>query len=522
VAVTVFVRMKIRLLRNGFRGAGWRVALTILGVFAGVWFAFVGFGLFSLSGLFSVPTGYTIAVLGGAGLVVGWTVLPLVMFGVDETLDPTRFALLPIRLSVLVRGLYTAAFAGIPAIATLAASQGLVLGAAARGGAGAAVAAFAGTLLGVALCVAASRAVTTAMATALRTRRARDAAIGILALIGTGLGPLQIAGLSIVDRIGADRLYAAARIVAWTPLGAPYAIGPDVASGRWPAALAHAAIAVAAVALLLWWWAAALPGAMVGGTDNARPRSAAGRASGLVPAVVRTVAEPRFAALVSRELRYWWRDPRRRSSLVSLVMVAIALPVALSFLDQNQFPLPWLLVFAGSMTGTVLANQFGFDGSALAANLLAGIPGRTEMTARIAAVTAVVLPPLLAVTAGVGAFTGDARVATAIGTGLAAFGASAGLSTILSVLVPYALPESNNPFALSTGTGGLRGFVAFAPLIAGGGIATPLVFLAVPGPLALVVGLATGTALLAAGILIGGGLLDDRAPEVLAMVSPRR
>ncbi len=31
-------------------------------------------------------------VLGGAGLMAGWALLPVVLFGIDPTLDPVRFA----------------------------------------------------------------------------------------------------------------------------------------------------------------------------------------------------------------------------------------------------------------------------------------------------------------------------------------------------------------------------------------------------------------------------------------------
>ena len=40
--------------------------------------------------------------LGGGLLVLGWLLLPLVFFGVDETLDPARFALLPLPRRTLV------------------------------------------------------------------------------------------------------------------------------------------------------------------------------------------------------------------------------------------------------------------------------------------------------------------------------------------------------------------------------------------------------------------------------------
>ena len=45
-----------------------------------------------------------------------WAVLSLIATGVDATLDPARFALLPLRAPELARGLLAAALTGIPAI----------------------------------------------------------------------------------------------------------------------------------------------------------------------------------------------------------------------------------------------------------------------------------------------------------------------------------------------------------------------------------------------------------------------
>jgi ABC-2 type transport system permease protein len=516
----VFVRLKLRLLRNSFRGAGWRKVLAVMGILGGVWFSFVGFMVFSLGGgLAPGRVGFSIAVLGGAGLVVGWVTLPLLVFGVDETLDPARFALLPAPRAVLLKGLFAAAFVGVPAVMTLIATQGLVLGSGIRGGPAAALTAFVGTLLGLFQCVAASRAVTTAMATALRSRRARDAAVLLLALIAAGVGPLQLAGLSIAQALGPDRLLAIARVVAWTPLGAPYAVGLDAAAGRWADAMLRLVITVASIALLLRWWAATLPNAMLGaaGSGGGRVREAGGH--GLVPALLRGLPSPRFAGLMARELRYWWRDPRRRSGLVSVLMVAIVLPLVFGFGLGGG--LAGVLLISGGLVGVLQANQFGFDGSAYSLNVLAGVPGRVEVAARMAAVSVVVLPPIAVTAAVVGVATGDGRALAAFGVALCAYGVTSGLSAIVSVLLPYALPESSNPFALNAGTGGLRGFASFGPLLVGGALATPLAMAELPTVVTLPLSLVLGAAGMITGGRIAGNVLDARNPELLQAISAR-
>ena len=79
-----------------------------------------------------------------------------------------------------------------------------------------------GVLAGLLLCVAASRAVTSAFATMLRSRRVRDLAAVLLAVLAALLGPLQLVGLAALQR---GRLGPADRggaVVGWTPFGAPW------------------------------------------------------------------------------------------------------------------------------------------------------------------------------------------------------------------------------------------------------------------------------------------------------------
>ncbi len=78
-----FVRLKLRLLRNGFRGQAWRVVAFVLGLLFGLWLA--GFAVFGLaaSGAGSRDIGLIVAAFAGAAVVLGWTLVPLLFFGVD-------------------------------------------------------------------------------------------------------------------------------------------------------------------------------------------------------------------------------------------------------------------------------------------------------------------------------------------------------------------------------------------------------------------------------------------------------
>ena len=152
VGVLPFVRLKLRLLVNGLRGRPARIALFVAGVVLSGFFAITGYAIFAIPGVAHRPGAAAILLpLGGAIIVLGWLFLPLVFFGVDESLDPARFALLPLRRRTLIKGLFAAALVGLPAVATLVATAGMVQTAARLGGPVAAVGQLAGIACGLLL-----------------------------------------------------------------------------------------------------------------------------------------------------------------------------------------------------------------------------------------------------------------------------------------------------------------------------------------------------------------------------------
>ena len=196
------------------------------------------------------------AAFGGGVLVLGWLLLPLVFFGVDETLDPARFALLPLPRRTLVTGLFAAALISVPVFAVLVAVAGLVVSAGAARWRGR-----------PAWCAAARRGRRRA---ALRRRQPRgDQRVRHHAAVPAGPRPGRRAagrGRRAARPVAArwcwprcrradwDRLVGVARIVGWTPFGAPWTIGLDVAEGRaWavPVKLMITAVAIGALLLVV-------------------------------------------------------------------------------------------------------------------------------------------------------------------------------------------------------------------------------------------------------------------------------
>ncbi|WP_433345664.1 ABC transporter permease [Micromonospora sp. CA-111912] len=548
VSARHFVRLKLRVMGNNFRGQGWRIAMFVGGVVAGLWFAATGFFLLAAPGLAGEPKyALMVAAFGGGLLVLGWLLLPLVFFGVDETLDPARFALLPLTRRTLVTGLLAAALVSVPTVAVLIATLGLVLTAGMLGGWAAALVAAVGVAAGLILCVAASRAVTSAFATMLRSRRVRDLAAVLLAVLAALLGPLQLVVLAAVRQADWDRLAGVARVVGWTPFGAPWTVGIDVAEGRAWAAPLKLLITAAAIGALLWWWSRSLESAMVGaaggGTAKARRGPVGGAVAQLFPRALGWARRDRFGALVARECRYWWRDARRRANLITIAVIGIFVPVMVNFGGTSfsaesgmEFAAPdsspvlasLSVIFVGVLASVTLANQFGFDGSAYAANVVAGVPGRLELRARAAAFSVYVLPILAVVAVVLAVVLGrPAWLGLLAGTLLASYGVGLAINALISVLGAYSLPETSNPFAMNSGAGLAKGLLTVVSMIGSAVAAVPMVVAAaLLGDawlwLALPLGLAYGLGAALLGTYLAGDLLDRRAPELLTAVTPRR
>ncbi|SBT49483.1 ABC transporter permease [Micromonospora auratinigra] len=550
VSARHFVRLKLRVMGNNFRGQGWRIALFVVGVFFGLWFAAGGFFLLAAPGLAGEPRAALLAAAFGGGLLVlGWLLLPLVFFGVDETLDPARFALLPLPRRTLVAGLFAAALVSVPVLATLVAVAGLVVTAGVLGGVPAALVTVVGIVGGLLLCVAVARAVTSAFATMLRSRRVRDLAAVLLAVLAALIGPLQLLVLAAVRRADWDRLTGVARVVGWTPFGAPWTAGLEVADGRVWAAVLKLLITVATIGALLLWWSRTLESAMVGGASAGPARQRRGPVGGAVaqlfPRVAGWTGRGRFGALVARECRYWWRDARRRANLITIAVVGIFVPVmvnlggsrlatdggkALGEASANSSPVlvSISMLFVGVLASGTLANQFGFDGSAYAANVVAGVPGRLELRARMTAFSLYVVPILAVVAVVLAVLLGrPGWLGVMVGGLAAAYGCGLAVNGFVAVLGGYALPETSNPFAMNSGAGVAKGLLTVLSMVASALLALPVpVGAALLGDvwlwLAAPVGLAyaVGAALL--GSYLAGDVLDRRQPELLATVTPRR
>lgn len=514
--VGLFVRLKVRLLLGTLRSPA-RVLLVLTGALLGL--VVIGGVAAALVVVRDEPaTVAATGVLVTTMLALGWATLPIAAFGVDETLDVSRLALLPIHRGRLLAGLLAGAVIGVPPVLT-ALLVGVIVVAVTTSWAAVPVAVPAFGLL-VAMCLLLGRVTTSALSRLLRSRRGRDLAvlIGLLVVLAAQLPRLLVAN---VDE---ERLVGIGEVLRWTPPGAAVRSVADAAAGAWVPALLALAYAAATVAVLLGGWYVALGAALTvvdASSTSARRRSA--------------LRGGRLGAVAGKDLRYIWREPRLKFSWLQMMLFGVAVP-GFALWDEGRF-LPLVAAMFSALLVTALQfNLLGPEGSAFWLTVVTtggerdartDLAGRTAATAAVALGWVVPASVVLAFVAG----SGVRSVLVAVGAAAAVLGAGLAVGVVISVLAPFPVP--NQPSAAFTGPGAGRGCLAGLLWIVGTLVtvvlALPVVVPAVgwgdswPVALAvLVCGPAWGAGLAWLGRRVAADRLVLRLPETLVAVTPDR
>jgi ABC-2 type transport system permease protein len=514
--VAHLLRLKLALLRNGLR----RSTGQIIALAFGVLYA-CGAVVLAVAGLIALSTVdagsiRTVLVLGGSVLVLAWSFLPLVSFGVDATLDPSRFVTFVIPRRDLLTGLALSGLLGVPGVATAVVVVATTLSWWRHPVA--ALVSLPCTLLALATCVVGSRATTTAMSRMVGGRRFREVMAVVVIIPLMLMGPI-LGAVSSGVAAGSSSLPAVAAVAGWTPVGAVWAVPADVAAGAWGSAALKALIALVTLGALVVWWDRSLSHALVT-TTSSGSSTAPSRAKGL-GAFDRLPATP-TGAIVARCLTYWVRDPRYAAA----VLVVPAMPVLLYFSGGGvMFSAP----LVGLLMGWAVSADVARDSTAFWTHVAAPISGRVDRTGRVIAAAMIGLPATLIVVVGSSAVThrwGAIPALTGASVGLML--TALGLASVLSARFVYPVPRpGESPFGSPQGSSmaaslsSLVGLLAIIVLglpelaLAGFAIGTgSMVF----GLIAMVVGLALGATVLIVGIRLGGRTLDRNAPELLAQL----
>ncbi|MFI9187773.1 transporter [Streptomyces californicus] len=521
----VFVRLKLALLRNGLRqSSGRRAAFIVSLVLTLLLAAGQVLGLVLLRG--NEHAGTVVVLLTGV-VALGWAVLPLFFPSGDDTLDPTRLVMLPLRPRPLIRALLVSSMIGIGPLFTLCLAVGSVL-ALAHGAAGVlfAVVAVPLTML---LCVALSRAVATANVRLLNSRKGRDLAVLSGLVIAVGIQFVNFGAQRLGQAGGLSTLDPAAAVVRWLP-GASAVASVDAASdGAYAVAAAQLLITVAALVALMWMWQGSLvklmtapDGSTLAAAEPDRTGSGRRGLSALLP-------EGRTATVMQRSLRYVARDPKTKAAWVTALAVGAIVPLLNAVQGTGSV---YFACFAAGMLGMQMYNQFGQDTSAfwmVALTISSPRDAYVELRARAYVLLLLTLPFTLVVCAVTAAVLGDWRsLPGALGLSFALLGSMLATGAVASALFPYSIPQEGAFKNVVPGQGGLAWISIFGGMVAAGLLASPVVaatvwmhladhhdalWLMVPG------GLAYGALVAWAGLRIAAPRTANRLPEILTAVS---
>ena len=531
--VETLVRLKLCILGNTLRREAWRVVVLVVGALWALSLApsVVG-GMVWLSAQ-PVDAARDILVVGGSLLVAGWVVIPVMVPGMDDSLDISRFATSGQSARRLVPGLLAAGMVSVPAVFTAALALAPVIVWSAAGW-GPAIVSVAAAPVAAATCFLFSRLATELSAGMLTSRRSREtsAALGVLA---AGLAIPVVVTLGSLGLEGAlQKVPVLADVLGWTPLGlvwdAPAALAADDPTG----AVVRLVLAVAWLAVALLAWTALLQRALT------RPPSRSGqvrrRADAILPdrrrTDVTTSTRPHpgvvaATAVARRGLRYWTADPRYMAALLGSVVapVLIVLLVA-TVVDAPASVALSLGAFMGGIIGWGRHNDVAYDGSAFWLHVAAHVPGWADRLGRTLATLVWAGPATVVVSLGGAAVSGRWDLAAAaVGVGVGVLCGGLAVSAVVSAVLPYPVPEAGaNPYAAQMGAVGASLVAQLVSSVATLVICAPVLVLyaaslwwrtSLAGA-TLVVGVVGGLVTLAAAVVLGGRVYDARAPRLLA------
>ena len=515
----LLVQLKLRLLRNALRAsAGAQVAFILSTLLALV----IAVGVFYVLAI--LPGG-----IAGADLTtvifcmfaLAWLVLPLMIFGLDSTLDPATLALYPLRTRPLAVGLLAASATGAWPAATLIGLLGVTIGLA-RGALGVLVALLA-VVLQVLFCITMARFVTTALAGVLRSRRGKDFA----ALLFIPIFVVYEGFFQIVPKLASEHALTASSFggvdkwLRWTPPGLAVHAIYDASAGHPGTALLRLALLAGIIVVLGALWIQSLRRALV--TTDTSTQSA-----------VRGTALPfaRYGLRGTVAARFWLYQRREPYSLIYWGITAVIMAVVAFRLVLSPDWFGGLLASGaagGAFAGAFHSNAIGWSGPGFGLEAMA-LNGRRALRAYFSgqniALGTIAVPLVTAVCFGLAVVAKHPMDGFAgMAVGLAGIGAGLALANIFTVTMAYPV-EKRGGTPMPRAASGHNGEAAGSQLLTllGVGVAvTPVILAAVftqsvPAAIrmpVLVLGAAAyGLALTWGGVRAAATLAEPKLPEL--------
>ncbi|MET8950698.1 transporter [Streptomyces sp. NPDC004393] len=518
------VRLKLSLLRNGLRqSAGRRAAYVTTVVVVLLFAALQLIGLIALRGSTHAAT---IAVLLATILALGWAVMPLFFPSGDETLDPTRLVMLPLRPQPLIRALLVASLVGIGPLFTLCLFAGSVVSVA--HGAAAYATAVVAVVLALLVCVALARAVAAANIRLLTSRKGRDLAVlsGLVVAVGAQLVNF---GAQRLGPGGLDQLNPVADVLRWIPPGSAIGAVDSMSKGCYGIGLAQLALSAAAVAGLGTLWSRSLTKLMTSPNGSTLQAAEPGPREGSSTRLSRLLPAGRTGTVMERSLRYVWRDPKTKAAWVTSLAIGLIVPVFNALQGTGTV---YFACFAAGMLGIQMYNQFGQDTSAfwmVAMTISSPRDAYAELRGRALALLLITVPYAALVTVVTTALLGAwHRLPEVLGLSFALLGAMLGTGAWTSAGFPYSIPQEGYKNVVP-GQAGLAWISIFGGMVSAALLSSPVIaatiWLNVTSGgadwtwLLLPAGAVYGALLILLGLRLAAPRTARRLPEILAAVS---
>jgi ABC-2 type transport system permease protein len=516
----LLVQLKLRLLRNALRSStqaktGFVVSLIVAVLVAAGTFA----GLAALRGNgASVDLTTVVFTL----FAFGWLILPLLVFGLDGTLDPATLALYPLRIRPLAVGLLAASAVGAWPLANLIGLLGVTVGLA-SGGAGLVIALLA-VVLEVLFCITLARFVTAGLAGLLRSRRGKDLAAFLILPIFA----LYEVFTQVVPKLTAEGKLTPSRFAGvdvwmrWIPPGlAAHAI-KDASTGHLGTALLRLALLAAVTVVLGALWIRSLSRGLVSVDTSTQAKAVHGAA----------LPFGRYGLRGTVAARLWVYQRRDPGSLIYWGITAVVmLATSVSTVTTPRYLVAVLgsAALGSALMATLHANSIGLAGPGFGLEAMT-LAGRGALRAYFAgqdiALGMIAVPLLAVISFGLAAVAGhpvDGFLGLAVD--LAGIGAGLGLSNIFTVTAPYPMEKragSPTPraasgytgYGIGSSLGSLIGTAAAVVPVVLGATLTGSDPAAVRMPVLVLCAAGYGLALAWAGVGIAARAAEQKLPEL--------
>lgn len=462
------LRTRARLTIRQFMRESGRLVGLVLGL---VFFVplIAGLAIGSAFAYFYLPEPWPAQLLGVVLTILwlAWIALPLVAFNLNEGMDVTRLLIYPLSRRDMVAGMLLGTLFDYPTYFMLPLFLAILVG---WGGSLALPVVLVGLLLCYCQMVFSSQIVLTAAGGIISSRRFRDVAILLTALLGSSCYLLQRALADLFTRYVSPEQIQALRpleTLQWLPPGAAARAIERATIGAWPASFGWLLYAAAWALLLGWvWWRLSLrlftgEGFLLNlPARPSRPQAEPKRRKRGRPLPAWLPADMR--ALAAKELRMAWRTPQRRVALLQAVFLPLLMTGFIFLSDgiPDNLP-PWtglsLPIYALFSTWITTQNGLGWEGPGLSTLLLTPVPRQRIWRAKGLAMGALSFLPVFLLGAGMIVLVPAALTVAGLLTALAATLLAVAVTSVASVLFPFAVRMEGARPRTRTGGGCLTG-----------------------------------------------------------------